>query len=132
MSGDRAETSKCSASSATTSNLQPRICAALDMAGLPRAAFPSQLLALARHNAPLCRRIHSSPLRAAVAHPVTAHGPPPKPPAPSPDFKKNAEQVKEAESAPASETQSQPTRASVSLKKRFWKDVHVHGKPGKC
>ncbi|KAJ5201575.1 uncharacterized protein N7498_006238 [Penicillium cinerascens] len=100
------------------------------MAGLPRAAFPSQLLALARHNAPLCRRFHSSPLRAAVAHPVTAHGPPPKPPAPSPDFKKNAEQVKEAESAPASETQSQPTRASVSLKKRFWKNVHVHGKPG--
>jgi len=106
------------------------------MAGLPRTTFPSQLFALARHNVLLCRRIHSSPLRAAIAHPVTAHGPPPKAPAPSPEFKGNAEhvaeQVEEIDSVPASETQTQPTRPSVSLKKRFWKDVHVNRKPGRC
>ncbi|KAJ6104181.1 hypothetical protein N7523_010501 [Penicillium sp. IBT 18751x] len=100
------------------------------MAGFSRAALPSQLLSLVRHNAPLCRRIHSSPWRAAVAHPVTAHGPPPKAPAPSPDFQQSTEQMKDASSISTSSTQSEPSRATVSLKKRFWKDVHVQGKQG--
>jgi ATP synthase F1 complex assembly factor 2 len=101
------------------------------MAGLSRAAFPLRGLALARHT-PLCRRIHTSPCRAAVAHPVTAHGPPPKAPAPSPDFKEHAEQLEEVDSRSASAKLPDPSRATVSLKKRFWKDVHVHGKQGRC
>lgn len=32
------------------------------------------------------RLFHSSPVKAAIAHPITAHGPPPKAPAPSPEF----------------------------------------------
>lgn len=34
----------------------------------------------------LSRLFHSSPVKAAIAHPITAHGPPPKAPAPSPEF----------------------------------------------
>lgn len=85
---------------------------------------PSQLASVARRNV-FARHIHSSPLRAAVAHPVTAHGPPPKAPAPAEAFK--APQASDI----ASSTEGQaPSRANASLKKRFWKDVHVHGKPG--
>lgn len=85
---------------------------------------PSQLASVARRNV-FARHIHSSPLRAAVAHPVTAHGPPPKAPAPAEAFK--APQASDI----ASSTEGQaPSRATASLKKRFWKDVHVHGKPG--
>ncbi|KAJ5180785.1 ATP12 ATPase F1F0-assembly protein [Penicillium capsulatum] len=99
------------------------------MANLSRAALPTRLLSAARLHAPR-RRFHSSPLRPAVAHPITAHGPPPKAPAPAPGFKENAAQSNEAAPAPTADTSSQPTRASASLKKRFWKDVHIHGKQG--
>jgi ATP synthase F1 complex assembly factor 2 len=99
------------------------------MAGLPRAAFTARLLAIPRQNVPLCRRIHSSPLRAAVAHPITAHGPPPKAPAPAPGFTETAETQKAAESTAEGRDLSQFKKPTV-LKKRFWKDVHVHGKPG--
>lgn len=99
------------------------------MAGLPRA-FTSQLVYVARQHTALCRRIHSSPLRAAVAHPVTAHGPPPKAPAPSPEFEQPADQLKDAKPATESEPPAQPSKVSSALKKRFWKDVHVHEKPG--
>jgi uncharacterized membrane protein len=101
------------------------------MAGLPRLAFTSQLASVARQNAPLCRHIHSSPLRAAVAHPVTAHGPPPKAPAPSPEFEQPAEQLQDAKPVNESEPPARPSKVSTALKKRFWKDVHVHEKPGR-
>lgn len=97
----------------------------------PRAALHSQLASVTRRNV-LARHIHSSPLRAAVAHPVTAHGPPPKAPAPAEAFQ-DAQQQKQqtnAASSSAESTPSQPARPTASLKKRFWKDVHVHGKPG--
>lgn len=101
------------------------------MANISRAALPTQLFSAVRFHAPL-RRLHSSPLRAAVAHPVTAHGPPPKAPAPAPGFKEKSTQSKEPAPAPTDDASSRPTRASVSLKKRFWKDVHIHGKQGMC
>jgi hypothetical protein len=94
-----------------------------------RAALPSQLSAAARHPVSLCRRIHSSPFRSAVAHPVTAHGPPPKAPAtPSAEFQ-DTSKSKDAE-LPASESEASRYKLTAALKKRFWKDVHVHGKLG--
>lgn len=101
------------------------------MAGLPHVAFTSQLASVARQNAPRCRHIHASPLRAAVAHPVTAHGPPPKAPAPSPEFEQPAGQSQDAKSVSESEPPARPSKVSAALKKRFWKDVHVHEKPGR-
>ncbi|KAJ5580145.1 ATP12 ATPase F1F0-assembly protein [Penicillium hispanicum] len=98
------------------------------MTFLAHAASPSRMLRSARCIAPL-RRFHAAPLRAAVAHPVTAHGPPPKAPAPSPEFKENS-QSKATEPITEHESSSQTPKLSAALKKRFWKDVHVHGKPG--
>ncbi|CAI7581620.1 unnamed protein product [Penicillium pancosmium] len=95
----------------------------------PRVALPSRLASVARCNV-FSRHIHSSPVRAAVAHPITAQGPPPKAPTPAEAFRESAAQKGNAGSAAGAEGESQPTRANVSLKKRFWKDVHVHGKPG--
>jgi hypothetical protein len=94
---------------------------------LPRAALPPQLSAVARHPVMLCRRIHSSPFRSAVAHPVTAHGPPPKAPDASPEFKEPV--GSNAQVAPEVESKRTP-KLTAALKKRFWKDVHVNGKSG--
>ncbi|KAJ5969862.1 hypothetical protein N7501_006110 [Penicillium viridicatum] len=97
------------------------------MVAFARAALPSQLSAVARHPVSLCRRIHSSPFRSAVAHPVTAHGPPPTAPAtPSSEFK-DISKSSDAE-LPASEGEASRYKLTAALKKRFWKDVHVHGK----
>jgi hypothetical protein len=94
------------------------------MVAFSRAAFPSQL-SVARPV--LCRRIHSSPLRSAVAHPVTAHGPPPKAPAtPSVEFKETSSNAE----LPTSGGEASRYNLTAALKKRFWKDVHVHGKSG--
>lgn len=90
-----------------------------------RAALP-QLSSAVRRNA--ARQFHSSPFRAAVPHPITAHGPPPKAPAPSAEFKSKARQS-ENEPSSGEELPSKLTKPSP-LKSRFWKDVHVHGKAG--
>lgn len=90
-----------------------------------RAALP-QLSSAVRRNA--ARQFHSSPFRAAVPHPITAHGPPPKAPAPSAEFKSKARQS-ENESSSGEGLPSKLTKPSP-LKSRFWKDVHVHGKAG--
>lgn len=87
----------------------------------PRVALPSRLASVTRRNL-FSRHIHSSPVRAAVAHPITAQGPPPKAPTP--------EAFKESAAQSAGSAESQPSRPNVSLKKRFWKDVHVHGMSG--
>ncbi|KAJ5427709.1 ATP12 ATPase F1F0-assembly protein [Penicillium cf. griseofulvum] len=93
------------------------------MVAFARAAFPSQLSAA---RPVLCRHIHSSPFRSAVAHPVTAHGPPPKAPAtPSVEFKETSKSNAEL---PASGSEALRYNLTAALKKRFWKDVHVHGK----
>lgn len=86
----------------------------------------SQLNSLARRN--VARQFHSSPLKAAVAHPITAHGPPPKAPAPAESFKESQKNDLTSTSAEGVQSQAKP---SAALKKRFWKDVHVQGKSGK-
>ncbi|KAJ5698234.1 hypothetical protein N7462_000239 [Penicillium macrosclerotiorum] len=95
---------------------------------LPRSSS-ARLLAVAQQQAPR-RYIHSSPFRAAVAHPITAHGPPPKAPAPSPEFTEQIEKQTDSKPGQYAFNESLSTKPSVGLKKRFWKDVHVHGKPG--
>lgn len=73
------------------------------------------------------RCFHSSSFRAAVAHPITAHGPPPKAPASAqPDSKL---EQKADQTATDNAASTNPSRSQL-LKKRFWKDVHVHGKQG--
>ncbi|RDW61274.1 uncharacterized protein DSM5745_10772 [Aspergillus mulundensis] len=70
------------------------------------------------------RALHSSPLKAAIAHPVTAHGPPPEAPSPSPDFVAPSETKPPQESEP----QPRPVKRPTALRKRFWKDVDVQRK----
>ncbi|KAL1963246.1 hypothetical protein VTN77DRAFT_8571 [Rasamsonia byssochlamydoides] len=74
------------------------------------------------------RCFHSSVRLWAIAHPITAHGPPPKAPVPAPEFderrKKQAELIEQGK-----EARTQPSKPSTTLKKRFWKDVHVKETP---
>lgn len=90
-------------------------------------AFPRAVLQLSRRSIPLSRSLHSSSFRSAVAHPITAQGPPPKAPA--------APEPKQSESTDVNSTSSAELPRSTpkltdALKKRFWKDVHVYGKEG--
>ncbi|GKZ34777.1 hypothetical protein AbraIFM66950_005133 [Aspergillus brasiliensis] len=72
------------------------------------------------------RSISASALKSAIAHPITAHGPPPKAPSPTPA---NAEpSQKDAGSPQKGEASPLPGKSSV-LKKRFWKNVDVKRKP---
>ncbi|KAJ5341904.1 ATP12 ATPase F1F0-assembly protein [Penicillium brevicompactum] len=95
------------------------------MVAFPRAALPR--LSVARRSISLCRHIHSSPFRSAVAHPVTAHGPPPK--APTTPERKDPSGLKDASSTIVESEERKTPKLTDALKKRFWKDVHVHGKP---
>ncbi|OAX82135.1 hypothetical protein ACJ72_03518 [Emergomyces africanus] len=101
---------------------------------IPIAFNPRPFLRHSGLNSATCRArtrprlVHSSVAKAAVAHPITVGGPPPKPPAPSAEFLERIERRKRqselihqgnvAESRPGSTT-------SKPLKRRFWKDVHV-------
>ncbi|EED12595.1 mitochondrial molecular chaperone (Atp12), putative [Talaromyces stipitatus ATCC 10500] len=76
----------------------------------------------------------------AIAHPITAHGPPPKAPTPSAEFRNDPRraglerqkpsQQQESQTSPStSSPESTTTRVSQAktspLKSRFWKDVNV-------
>lgn len=105
------------------------------------ATLSSQLFFTAvRRNASTARFFHSSPLRTAVAHPITAHGPPPKAPAPAAEFGEQQKQEQQQQQQQAAEeeakvaetekeTPARPSKPSA-LKKRFWKNVDVRKKPG--
>ncbi|PGG98795.1 ATP synthase mitochondrial F1 complex assembly factor 2 [Blastomyces parvus] len=74
------------------------------------------------------QHVHSSTATAAVAHPITVSGPPPKPPSPSPEFlerierrKKQAELIQQGNVVRS----GQGSSSAKPLKRRFWKDVHV-------
>lgn len=137
------------------------------MAILPRAsatattALSSQLLSTTfrRNVTPAARFFHSHALKGAIAHPITAHGPPPKAPAPAPEFgnkqkQQQQEQQQQTESESGQqgqlqekqqqeqqngaakevgdaekETPAAPSKPS-GLKKRFWKLVDVRKKQG--
>jgi hypothetical protein len=90
-----------------------------------RAALPQ----LSRRSVSLCRHIHSSPFRSAVAHPITAQGPPPKAPV-APESKQPSESKDVNSTASEAELPRTTPKLTDALKKRFWKDVHVHGKEG--
>lgn len=106
------------------------------------ATLSSQLFSIAvRRNASTARFFHPSPLRTAVAHPITAHGPPPKAPAPAPEFGEQQKQEQQQQQQQAAEekakiaetekeTPARPSKPSA-LKKRFWKNVDVRKKPGR-
>ncbi|OKL58366.1 hypothetical protein UA08_06234 [Talaromyces atroroseus] len=66
----------------------------------------------------------------AIAHPITAHGPPPKAPTPAPEFKHDPRrattQHKQTQTQTDSSAATRVSQAKSSpLKRRFWKDVHV-------
>ncbi|KAL4959490.1 ATP synthase complex assembly protein ATP12 [Aspergillus stella-maris] len=94
------------------------------------AVRPQQpLLTAARYRVPSSRAFQSSALKAAVAHPITAHGPPPKAPSPAPEFGgRSAQETQSGEPQESSETQTRPLKKPTPLKKRFWKDVDVQKK----
>lgn len=71
------------------------------------------------------RGFHSCSSKAAVAHPITAHGPPPKAPSAAPEFGGRVEQQENQ----ADKLKSQLKSQREPLKKRFWKDVNVEKKP---
>jgi hypothetical protein len=91
----------------------------------PRAVLPQ----LSRRSISLSRHFHSSPFRSAVAHPVTAQGPPPEAPA-TPESKRPSESKDVESTAPEAKLPRTTPKLTDALKKRFWKDVHVYGKEG--
>ncbi|KAI1456834.1 ATP12-domain-containing protein [Annulohypoxylon moriforme] len=86
--------------------------------------------------------IHTTPPTPATVSPIHGTGPPPEPPVPAADSatsrlerrKKQAELLEKAQAirqAAASQSSSKPGNSKkeardYALKKRFWKDVHVH------
>lgn len=83
---------------------------------------------LSRRSGSLGRHFHSSPFRFAVAHPITAQGPPPKAPA-VPESKQSKSKDVNPTASDAELPRKTP-KLTDALKKRFWKDVHVHRKEG--
>ncbi|KAL6230812.1 hypothetical protein BDW75DRAFT_221682 [Aspergillus navahoensis] len=83
-----------------------------------------------RYCAARSRAFQSSTLNAAIAHPITAHGPPPNAPSPSPELGERATQQPKVDESNGSEPQSRPIKRPTVLKKRFWKDVDVQQKDG--
>ncbi|KAL4801889.1 hypothetical protein BDV18DRAFT_67529 [Aspergillus unguis] len=90
---------------------------------------PHQQLSALRCNVPRPRAFHASILKSAIAHPITAHGPPPKAPSPSPEFGEGSTQQAKSE-----DTQEPPRPRELKkptvLKKRFWKDVNIEKRDG--
>lgn len=91
------------------------------------------------------RCFHCATRNWAIAHPITAHGPPPKPPAPATEFKDDIrraglesaadqgqpeDQTSRTTAAPDTTTRASQTKPSL-LRKRFWKDVNVKESSGK-
>ena len=70
----------------------------------------------------ISRSISTTSLKFAIAHPITAHGPPPK--APSPVSAHAGQRQRDAG--------PQSGKTSTVLKKRFWNNVDVKQKSGIC
>ncbi|KAI1391985.1 ATP12-domain-containing protein [Hypoxylon trugodes] len=115
------------------------ICKQLQHAPIKPATTPLPLIARQR-------QIHTTPTTPATVSPIHGSGPPPEAPVPAADSattrlerrKKQAELLEKAQAIRQQQSQSQPlssaspfsarkkARDSNLLKKRFWKDVHVH------
>lgn len=85
------------------------------------------------------RCFHCATRAWAIAHPITAHGPPPKAPTPAAEFKNDprrvgVDQQKASQTLQGSETPfksaARVSQANTPLKKRFWKDVNVKESSG--
>lgn len=82
------------------------------------------------------RKIHNTTPAPATVSPIHGTGPPPEPPVPAADSaterlerrKKQAELLEKAQEIRRSASNSNPKKEAreYALKKRFWKDVHVH------
>ncbi|PYH42176.1 ATP synthase complex assembly protein ATP12 [Aspergillus saccharolyticus JOP 1030-1] len=72
----------------------------------------------------IARCLQTSSPKAAVAHLITAHGPPPRAPSPASPFEPRPELQLET----TAEHDALPAKPSARLKKRFWKDVNVRRK----
>ncbi|KAL2826347.1 hypothetical protein BJY01DRAFT_229800 [Aspergillus pseudoustus] len=95
------------------------------------AGWPQQsLLTAVRCNAPLSRSFQSSSLKYAIAHPITAHGPPPKAPAPDPELSSQQSEQGTADSKKTTQEARAAIKKPTALKKRFWKNVDVQKKQG--
>ncbi|KAL2864873.1 ATP synthase complex assembly protein ATP12 [Aspergillus lucknowensis] len=94
--------------------------------------WPQQTISTAvRYNTPASSSFHSSTHKAAVAHPITAHGPPPKAPSPTPEFGElPPQQTDPEETGRGGTSQRRPIKKPTALKKRFWKNVDVQRKQG--
>lgn len=85
------------------------------------------------------RCFHCATRTWAIAHPITAHGPPPKAPTPAAEFKNDPRRSGlSQQKAPQQQQESQTDSAArvsqaktTPLKKRFWKDVNVKESPGR-
>ncbi|KUL86730.1 hypothetical protein ZTR_04875 [Talaromyces verruculosus] len=81
------------------------------------------------------RCFHCATRTWAIAHPITAHGPPPKAPTPAAEFKNDprrgglsqqkASQQQQESQAPSESAVRVSQAKTTPLKKRFWKDVNV-------
>ncbi|KAL5339266.1 hypothetical protein BJX70DRAFT_364249 [Aspergillus crustosus] len=90
------------------------------------AGQPQQTLSIAaRCNALRSRAFTSTTLKAAVAHPITAHGPPPEAPLPSPGSESATQHEENKGTTQEGEPQPRQLKRPTVSKKRFWKNVDV-------
>ncbi|KAH8692432.1 putative mitochondrial molecular chaperone [Talaromyces proteolyticus] len=94
-------------------------------------ALSSPRNSISSQTSPSFRCFHCSPKTWAIAHPITAHGPPPRAPKPAPEFGERVERRKKQEQSiqEGQNTNSQASQAKYPLKKRFWKYVNVKESP---
>ncbi|KAK2740447.1 ATP synthase complex assembly protein atp12 [Myotisia sp. PD_48] len=77
------------------------------------------------------RHVNSTELKSAVAHPVNVHGPPPKAPVPSSEYRRQIDKLRKPLENSAQETLSPNNNTKPSpLKRRFWRDVHIRQADG--
>jgi hypothetical protein len=101
-------------------------------ARISTAFYAAPFSSSVRVKRPVICCLHTSASKLAVAHPVTAHGPPPKTPLPAPAYGEHVERRKRQSEIikQGKELRLQGSEPSSALKKRFWKDVHVKEVPG--
>ncbi|KAL3472414.1 hypothetical protein BJX99DRAFT_235484 [Aspergillus californicus] len=87
------------------------------------------LSAAARYRVHVSRAFHLSVLKAAVAHPVTAHGLPPNAPPPAPTLGDRVKRQTEGDSD-TGDSQPREPKKPIALKQRFWKNVDVQKRQG--
>ncbi|KAH0555833.1 hypothetical protein GP486_006220 [Trichoglossum hirsutum] len=99
-------------------------------------ASDARIVYRARTIVPISRcLLHTTNPAPATPLPVTAHGPPPKPPIPTTTLREDRIARRQRQAEQAKQRQQEPhgvrdQKDSGGLRKRFWKDVKVHETPG--